>query len=65
MTAPEVIERQLTPLTRAAPWNRGKLIGQNPPLKLREVWAIRIRLQITQRLRDLVMFNLAKQAPRL
>ena len=31
---------------RAAPWNRGKLISQKPPLKLREVWAIRIRLQI-------------------
>ncbi len=28
------------------PWNLGKLIGQKPPLKLREVWAIRIRLQI-------------------
>ena len=44
---------------RAAPWNRGKLIGQKPPLKLREVWAIRIRLQIQERLRDLAMFNLA------
>ena len=27
---------------RAVPWNRGKLIGQKPPLTLREVWAIRI-----------------------
>ncbi len=26
------------------PWNLGKLMGQKPPLKLREVWAIRIRL---------------------
>ena len=41
------------------PWNLGKLIGQKPPLKLREVWAIRIRLQISERLRDLAMFNLA------
>ena len=41
------------------PWNLGKLIGQKPPLKLREVWAIRIRLQIQERLRDLAMFNLA------
>ena len=41
------------------PWNRGKLIGQKPPLKLREVWAIRVRLQIAGRLRDLAMFNLA------
>ena len=30
------------------PWNLGKLIGQKPPMKLREVWAIRIRLQISQ-----------------
>ena len=29
------------------PWNLGKLIGQKPPLKLREVWAIRIRLAVT------------------
>ena len=43
---------------RPAPWNRGRLIGQKPPLKLREVWAIRIRLQIQERLRDLAMFNL-------
>lgn len=43
----------------AAPWNRGKLIGKKPALKLREVWAIRIRLQIQERLRDLAMFNLA------
>ena len=28
------------------PWNKGKLTGQKPPLKLNEVWAIRIRLQI-------------------
>ena len=28
------------------PWNKGKLVGQKPPLKPREVWAIRVRLQI-------------------
>lgn len=31
---------------RAAPWNEGKLLGQKPPLKLKESWAIRIRLQL-------------------
>ena len=41
------------------PWNLGKLIGKKPPLKLREIWAIRIRLQIQERPRDLAMFNLA------
>ena len=42
-----------------SPWNRCKLIGQKPPLKLREVWSIRIRLQLKERLRDLAKFNLA------
>jgi len=41
------------------PWNKGKLIGQKPPLKLKEIWAIRIRLQIANRIRDLALFNLA------
>ena len=31
---------------KKAPWNKGKLVGQKPPLKLKEIWAIRIRLQI-------------------
>jgi len=44
---------------KQAPWNKGKLIGQKPPLKLQEIWAIRIRLQIDSRYRDLAMFNLA------
>jgi integrase len=44
---------------RHEPWNKGKLIGQKPPLKLKEVWAIRIRLQIADNLRELALFNLA------
>jgi hypothetical protein len=31
------------------PWNKGKLTGQKPPLKLREIWAIRVRLQLSSR----------------
>ena len=41
------------------PWNKGKLIGQKPPLKLQEIWAIRIQLQMLDRTRDLALFNLA------
>jgi len=41
------------------PWNKGKLVGQKPPLKLKEVWAIRIRLQIAESIRELALFNLA------
>src|SRR5437870_10819061 len=44
---------------RAIPWNKGKLLGQKPPLKLKEIWAIRIRLQLDHRTRDLALFNLA------
>jgi integrase len=41
------------------PWNKGRLTGQKPPLKLREIWAIRVRLQLSSHVRDLAMFNLA------
>jgi len=41
------------------PWNMGKLSGQKRPLKQQEIWAIRIRLQLQERTRDLAMFNLA------
>ncbi|MBU6421789.1 MAG: tyrosine-type recombinase/integrase, partial [Gammaproteobacteria bacterium] len=41
------------------PWNKGKLIGQKAPLKLRDIWAIRVRLQLRHQTRDLALFNLA------
>ena len=44
---------------RTTPWNKGKLLGQKPPLKLKEIWAIRIRLQLSRRARELALFNLA------
>lgn len=44
---------------RRVPWNKGKLAGQKPPLKLGEVWAIRTRLQMASNVRELAMFNLA------
>jgi len=31
---------------RVVPWNKRQPIGQKPPLKLKEIWAIRIRLQL-------------------
>ena len=36
-----------------------KLIGQKPPLKPKEVWSIRVRLQMLGKTRDLALFNLA------
>jgi integrase len=44
---------------RREPWNKGKLIGQKAPLRLKDIWAIRIRLQLGERIRELAMFNLA------
>jgi hypothetical protein len=28
------------------PWNKGKLVGQKAPFKLKEICAIRVRLQL-------------------
>lgn len=44
--------------THPAPWNKGKLIGAKPPLRLKHVWAIRSTLQLSGRIRDLALFNL-------
>jgi integrase-like protein len=44
---------------RREPWNKGKLVGQKAPLKLRDIWAIRVRLEIGDRKRELALFNLA------
>ena len=44
---------------RLPPWNKGRLVGAKPPLKPNHVWAIRTRLQLNGRTRDLAMFNLA------
>jgi integrase len=41
------------------PWNKGKLVGQKAPFKLKEIWAIRVRLQLANRHRELALFNLA------
>jgi integrase len=41
------------------PWNKGRLVGQKRPLKPKDVWTIRVRLQMEKRRRDLAMFNLA------
>ena len=43
----------------SVPWNKGRLVGQKAPLKLKEIWAIRIRLQLAGKARDLALFNLA------
>jgi len=39
------------------PWNKGKPVGQKAPLKQRDIWAIRIRLELQQDARELALFD--------
>ena len=54
-------ESQSSLFPRNVPWNKGRLTGQKRPLKPKDVWAIRVRLQLQlkRRARDLALFNLA------
>jgi integrase len=45
--------------TVTQPWNKSKLTGARPPLGAKHVWAVRTRLQLLKRYRDLALFNLA------
>jgi hypothetical protein len=47
------------PAPKRVPWKKGKLTNAKPPLRQKHVWAIRTKLQIEQRTRDLALFNLA------
>ncbi len=53
------MEQSIHAAKQHAPWNKGKLVGQKAPLKLKDIWAIRVRLQIGERTRELALFNLA------
>ena len=44
---------------RREPGNKGKLVGQKAPLRVKDIWAIRVRLQLAERTRELALFNLA------
>jgi integrase len=56
MEYPEHVAHALPVCT---PWNKGKLIGAKPPLRTKNAWAIRTKLQVDGRMRELAMFNLA------
>jgi len=43
---------------RQGPWNKGKIVGQKAPLKLKDIWALRVRLQMANRIRELALLNL-------
>jgi hypothetical protein len=44
---------------RQIPWNKGKIDRLEAPLRTKDVWSIRTKLQVERRTRDLAMFNLA------
>lgn len=57
------MKQQLTDIECAnnscIPWNKGRIIGQKPPLKPQDIWSIRVLLKMRKRCRDLGLFNLA------
>jgi integrase len=44
--------------TQREPWNKGKIVGQKAPFKPKDIWALRVRLQMEGRVRELALFNL-------
>lgn len=49
------------------PWNKGKSVRQKAPFKHKDIWALRVRLQMANRVRELARFDLGigQQAARL
>jgi hypothetical protein len=44
--------------THREPWDKCKIVGQKTPFKLKDIWALRVRLQMEGRVRELALFNL-------
>ena len=47
------------PPEKKTPNHTQRLVGEKPPLKLKEVWAIRVRLHMSRHSRDLALLNVA------
>jgi len=47
-----------TAVVHREPWNKGKIVGQKAPFKPKDIWALRVRLQMDNRVRELALFNL-------
>lgn len=45
-------------VVKREPWNKGKIVGQKAPLKPKDIWALRVRLRMENRTRELALFNL-------
>jgi hypothetical protein len=55
----ETAQKTDTSAAPRKPWNKGKRVGPKPPLQPKHVWAIRTRLQMQRKVRDLALFNVA------
>ena len=40
------------------PWNKGEIVGHKAPFKVKDISALRVRLQMENRVRELALFNL-------
>lgn len=40
------------------PRNKGKIVGQKAPFRQKDIWALRVRLQLDHRTRELALFDL-------
>jgi hypothetical protein len=43
---------------------QGKIVGQKAPFKLKDIWALRVRLQMANRVRELALFDLGIDSKR-
>jgi hypothetical protein len=48
--------------TRREPWNKGKIVGQKVPFKPKDIWALRVPLQMEKRSRELALLTWASTA---
>lgn len=52
------MEANSTNVHARAPWNKSKIIGQKAPLRPKDIWSIRVRLQMQHHSKELALFNL-------
>jgi site-specific recombinase XerC len=52
------MDKNSTNVPACVPWNKCKIVGQKAPLKPKDIWSIRVRLQMNNRIKELALFNL-------
>lgn len=46
------------PFAHRKPWNKGKIVGQKAPFRPKDIWTLRVHLQMEDRVRELALLNL-------